>query len=152
MAASPQVTKKKQSPQRKNCGLFYSHTEGVVTAWVQTKKSPIKWGWRFCKEFHSNEILVSSNDIWVFSLNQWGMTVNPPTIKTCTMPEVELEKYRARYPVYFLLLCFASCRISRPPFFWWFLWNRTLLIYCHPGLSFYVHYCDSHFLFLVMFW
>ncbi|EAA1958946.1 hypothetical protein G3P92_003003 [Escherichia coli] len=35
------------------------------------------------------------------------MALNPPTIKTCTMPEVELEKYRARYPVYFLLLCFC---------------------------------------------
>ncbi|EFH3009711.1 hypothetical protein G3S64_003852 [Escherichia coli] len=30
------------------------------------------------------------------------MALNPPAIKTCTMPGVELEKYRARYPAYFV--------------------------------------------------
>ncbi|EEW2308388.1 hypothetical protein D9D46_22825, partial [Escherichia coli] len=31
-----------------------------------------------------------------------GVALNPPAIKTCTMPGVELEKYRARYPAYFV--------------------------------------------------
>ncbi|ENU1560890.1 hypothetical protein ACFGV3_005969, partial [Escherichia coli] len=35
--------RKNKSPQCKNCGLFYSHPESVVTAWGHQKK-PHKMG------------------------------------------------------------------------------------------------------------